>query len=81
MATELVSENTSPAETKQLEKKLHFEVSDLKQFYLDIFGLSELSFADIKELNSKGSHIHPDLKKYYYYTREELLENYYKRFS
>jgi hypothetical protein len=44
-------------------------------------GLNELTIDEIHELRSKGKHIFPDVKKYYYYTREEGMEQYYKRFA
>ena len=64
-----------------MDKKLKFEVNDLKRLFMDFQGLSDLSFDDVAELNEKGKHIYPDLKKYYYDTREENIEEYYKRFA
>ena len=67
----------SPAELKQLEKKLNFQVSDLQELFKDIMGLQDLSFEEIQDLNAKAKHIYPDLNKFYYQTREEMFESYY----
>jgi hypothetical protein len=44
-------------------------------------GFNSLSIDEIHHLRSQAKHIFVDPKKFYYLTREELIEDYYKRFA
>lgn len=74
-------QDVSPAETHQLGKKLQFDVKELQRLYYDVNGFNSLSIDEIHGLRSKAKHIFVDPKKFYYLTREELIEDYYKRFA
>ena len=40
-----------------------------------------MSVEEIHELRDKGRHIFPDVQQMYYWSREEAMEQYYKRFA
>lgn len=44
-------------------------------------GMSSLELSEINEIRDKAKHIYPDVKEYYYYSREESINQYYKRFA
>ena len=53
----------------------------MQRLYYDVNGFNTLSIEQIHILRSKAKHIFPDPQKYYYFSREELIEDYYKRFA
>lgn len=64
-----------------MAKKLNLDVTDIRRLYHDLNGLDEMSLQEIVDLRAKAKHIFPDPKTYYYNTREEGFEQYYKRFA
>lgn len=54
---------------------------ELQRLYFDLNGMKELSINEIESIRAKAKDIFPSLKDYYYYTREEGINQYYKRFA
>ena len=71
----------SPSEQQQRSKALDLNLTELQRLYLDLNGMQALSIDEINALNQKAKHLYPDIKEYFYWNREEGINQYYKRFA
>ena len=68
-------------EMKKKAKKLTFDSNELKRFYYDLVFIEELSLSEIEGLRRRGEHLQPDLKTYYYLSREDEIKDYFERYG
>lgn len=76
-----MSQTQTTHEQKTFAQGLPVHVDDLKRLYYDAVGCASLSFEEIAQIQDKAKHVHASVDSHYYKNREELIENYYKRFG